>query len=170
MALDGGTVAPWVTDDEVYGADPGLRRELEARGTGYVLAVACSHLVTTALGRQRADAIAAAALPRRAWQRMSAGQGSKGPRFYDWAWITIDARAAPAGQRSLLIRRSNTTSRAPVERACLAGGAAAASRANCRPACWSGSVMTCATSKPGSAASMLDCAQRVPVLSWVTNP
>lgn len=107
-ALDGGAAAPWVTGDEVYGADPGLRRELETRRVGYVLAVACSHQVTTAAGPQRADAIAAA-LPRRAWQRLSAGQGSKGPRYYDWAWITIGPAAALAGQRSLLIRRNNTT-------------------------------------------------------------
>jgi SRSO17 transposase len=107
-ALDGGAAAAWVAGDEVYGADPGLRRELESRGTGYVLAVACSHHVVTAAGPQRADAIVRS-LPRRAWQRLSAGQGSKGPRFYDWAWITIDAGAAPAGQRSLLIRRNNTT-------------------------------------------------------------
>jgi SRSO17 transposase len=107
-ALDGGAAAPWVAGDEVYGADPGLRAELEARRTGYVLGVACSHHVTTPAGRQRADTIAAR-LPRRAWQRISAGQGSKGPRYYDWAWITIDPGAAPAGQRSLLIRRNNST-------------------------------------------------------------
>ena len=107
-ALDGGAAARWVAGDEVHGADPGLRRELETRATGYVLAVACSHQVTTAAGRQRADAIART-LPRRAWQRLSAGQGSKGPRSCDWAWITIDPGAAPAGHRSLLIRRNNTT-------------------------------------------------------------
>jgi SRSO17 transposase len=107
-ALDGGAAARWVAGDEVYGADPGLRRDLEDRRTGYVLAVACSHRATTAAGPQRADTIARG-LPRRAWQRLSAGQGSKGPRFYDWAWITIDAGAAPAGQRSLLIRRNITT-------------------------------------------------------------
>ena len=107
-ALDGGAAAPWVTGDEVYGADPGLRRELENRGTGYVLAVACSHQITATAGPQRADVIAAA-LPRRSWQRISAGQGSKGHRYYDWAWISTGHAAAPAGHRSLLIRRNNTT-------------------------------------------------------------
>jgi SRSO17 transposase len=107
-ALDAGVPASWVAGDEVYGADPGLRADLEARGTGYVLAVACSHRVRTAAGPLRADALARS-LPRRAWQRLSAGQGSKGPRLYDWAWITIDPGAAPAGQRSLLIRRSIST-------------------------------------------------------------
>ena len=83
-ALDAGVPARWVASDEVYGADPGLRDELEHRGVGYVLAVACSHQVTTAPGTLRADTIAAS-LPRRAWQRLSAGPGSKGPRYYDWA-------------------------------------------------------------------------------------
>lgn len=95
--------------DEVYGADPGLRGELERRGVGYVLAVACSHPVTTAAGRLRADAIATS-LPRRAWQRLSAGAGSKGPRWYDGAWISIQAPDANhPGSRWLLIRRNYTT-------------------------------------------------------------
>jgi hypothetical protein len=35
----------WVAGDEVYGADPGLRSDLERRRAGYVLAVACSHRI-----------------------------------------------------------------------------------------------------------------------------
>jgi len=49
-ALDAGVPAAWVTGDEVYGADPKLRVCLEARGIGYVLAVACDHPVVA--GRQ----------------------------------------------------------------------------------------------------------------------
>jgi len=45
----------------------------------------------------------AAALPRSAWQRYNAGVGSKGPRWYDWAWIDV-ATNAQTGQ-TLLIRR-----------------------------------------------------------------
>lgn len=41
--------------DEVYGGNPRLRAALEERGTGYVLAVACSHEVTTGAGKFRAD-------------------------------------------------------------------------------------------------------------------
>ena len=37
-ALDAGVQARWVSGDEVYGADPGLRAVLEARHLGYVLA------------------------------------------------------------------------------------------------------------------------------------
>ena len=112
-ALDAGVTARWVAGDEVYGADPKLRKTLEDRGVGYVLAVACSHPVRTGVGKIRADELAAR-LPRNAWQRLSAGNGSKGPRFYDWAWISIEPEpgAVPSGtlgQRWLLIRRNNAT-------------------------------------------------------------
>jgi SRSO17 transposase len=71
-APDAGVPAGWVAGDEVYGNDPALRARLEARGVGYVLAVACDHPVATAAGKQRAD-VPVARLPRRAWQRLSAG-------------------------------------------------------------------------------------------------
>ena len=105
-ALDAGIPAAWVTGDEVYGADPGLRADLERRRVGYVLAVAASHQVATAAGRCQARAIAAR-LPRRAWQRYSAGEGAKGHRYYDWAWLAIDP--GRPGHRHLLIRRSRRT-------------------------------------------------------------
>jgi SRSO17 transposase len=104
-ALDAGVPAGWVTGDEVYGADPGLRSDLERRQMGYVLAVACHHRVGTG-SRQRADALAAC-LPRSAWQRYSAGAGAKGHRYYDWAWLAIDP--GPPGHQWLLIRRNRRT-------------------------------------------------------------
>jgi SRSO17 transposase len=52
-ALDAGVPAAWVTADEVYGADSGLRGDLERRQTGYVLAVAATHRVATAAGPAR---------------------------------------------------------------------------------------------------------------------
>jgi len=105
-ALDAGTPAAWVTGDEVYGADPGLRADLEGRQTGYVLAVAASHPVITAAGPCQVRKIAAR-LPRRAWQCYSAGQGAKGHRFYDWAWLAIDP--GRPSHRHLLIRRNRHT-------------------------------------------------------------
>jgi SRSO17 transposase len=42
-ALDAGVPAGWATADEFYGGDRGLRRDLQARRLGYVLAVAKSH-------------------------------------------------------------------------------------------------------------------------------
>jgi hypothetical protein len=69
----------------VYGANTAFRTGLRARKVGYVLAVAGDQHVLTGAGRARVDALAAE-LPRRAWQRHSAGDGAKGPRDYDWAW------------------------------------------------------------------------------------
>jgi SRSO17 transposase len=110
-ALDAGVSAGWVAGDEVYGNGPALRAGLEARGVGYVLAVACDHRVVTAVGKQRADALVAR-LPRRAWQRQSAGRGAKGHRYYDWAWIAITGTGDDievAGYRWLLVRRHRST-------------------------------------------------------------
>ena len=106
-ALDAGTPAAWVTADEVYGQDPALRPELARRGLGYVLAIPKRHLITTGIGARRAIELARR-LPARAWQRMSAGPGAKGPRWYDWALIeaTDPAVTEGDGPHWLLIRRS----------------------------------------------------------------
>jgi SRSO17 transposase len=104
--LDAGVPAAWVTGDEVYGADPGLRADLEDRRAGYVLAVACDHHVAVAAGKRRADELAAC-LPRSAWQRYSADPGAQGHRCYDWALISL-AGGRP-GHHWLLIRRSRRT-------------------------------------------------------------
>ena len=104
--LDAGHQAVWVAGDEVYGGNPRLRTALEERGTGYVLAVACSHEVTTGARKFRADTLARK-VPKRAWQKLSSGVGAKGHRFYDWA--VIDLTDPLPGSRQLLIRRNRST-------------------------------------------------------------
>jgi SRSO17 transposase len=107
-ALDAGVPASWVAGDEVYGADPKLRAFLEGRGIGYVLAVACGHPVLAGGKAWRADALLKH-IPARAWQRISAGHGAKGHRYYDWAFVRLDpGQRDPSdpGQRWLLIRRN----------------------------------------------------------------
>lgn len=107
-----GFPAAWVAGDEVYGADSKLRKELIALGLGYVLAVAKSHQFLTGIGARRAIDLAVR-LPERAWHWLSAGHGSKGERWYDWALVeTTDPAAAPAGSGGhhwLLIRRNRKT-------------------------------------------------------------
>jgi len=105
-ALDAGTPAAWATADEVYGQDPKLRAELARRGLGYVLAVAKSDLVATPAGTFTALQLAKR-VPARAWQRLSAGAGAKGPRWYDWALIEAADPAVTegGGPHWLLIRR-----------------------------------------------------------------
>jgi hypothetical protein len=111
-ALAAGVPAGWVAGDEVYGANPGLRAELEARQIGYVLAVACDHRVRVGGTTQRADALLRR-VPARAWQQVSCGKGAKGHRLYDWAFVRLDhdgsAPDGPAGKRWLMVRRNHTT-------------------------------------------------------------
>jgi len=90
----------WVTGDSVYGADYALRRSIEKSGRGYVLAVT---------SRQRLGFKTVADwledVPASGWQRLSAGEGAKGPRLYDWAWLPYGSDAAGGWQKGLLIRR-----------------------------------------------------------------
>jgi SRSO17 transposase len=95
-----------VTGDDVYGADPTLRKRLHERGLGYVLAVARNHRVRTGIGQRRAIDLAVR-LPGHAWQRLSAGHGAHGERWYDWTWI--DIREKTAGCHGLLIRRNRAS-------------------------------------------------------------
>jgi SRSO17 transposase len=112
-AVAAGIPARWVAADEAYGNNTVLRAHLRTLGLGYVLAVARSHHVPLDGGkaRMRADRVAAG-LPATAWQRRSAGAGSKGPRFYRWAWladVNTDADPDDGGQHTVLIRRNNST-------------------------------------------------------------
>jgi SRSO17 transposase len=83
-AVQGAVPARWVAADEAYGNSSIFRSRLRELRLGYVLAVSCDHLVPLDGGktRRRADQVAAE-LPATAWQRRSAGAGSKGPRLYD---------------------------------------------------------------------------------------
>jgi SRSO17 transposase len=106
-ALDGGVPASWVAGDEVYGGDSMLRAGLHERAIAYVLAVACDHQVATPAGKHDARTLAGW-LPSRAWNRLSAGVGAKGHRWYDWALINLTDPDVP-GDHALLIRRSIST-------------------------------------------------------------
>jgi SRSO17 transposase len=99
-ALDADVPAAWVTGDEVYGANPGLGAELETRGIGYVLAVACDHRVGFGGATHRADALLGH-VPARAWQQVSCGKGAKATaattgRSYAWT----QARPRPASRQA----------------------------------------------------------------------
>jgi hypothetical protein len=52
------------------------------------------HQVATLAGRHPAKALAKR-LPQRAWNRLSAGVGAKGQRWYDWALIDIPNAELP---------------------------------------------------------------------------
>ena len=108
-AVTAGVPASWVTADEVYGADPTLRAAIRAHHLGYVLAIAANRYVPTHAGKTRVDRLPAM-VPKRAWQKHSAGAGSHGHRYYSWAWIPLPAEdPTDTGYHYVLIRRNDKT-------------------------------------------------------------
>jgi SRSO17 transposase len=104
-AAAAGVPFAWFTADETYGQAKWLQAWLEERDLWYVMAIRCSDTLTTSEGERRADHLIAA-VPPRAWQKISAGAGAHGPREYHWARIPV----RPGWKRGrgywLLARRS----------------------------------------------------------------
>jgi hypothetical protein len=99
----------WVTADSAYGQDNRFRRLLEQSGVGYVLAVPKSQF---SVGCSRIEGLFAQA-PAEAWEKISCGDGAKGPRVYHWAAVRLPAVAefdyqgqVPYRMRWALARRS----------------------------------------------------------------
>ncbi len=115
-AIDAGVPFAWVAADSVYGVGE-VENTLRRAGLGYVLGVNSNHWFgswsTVPLIAGEAKDIAQG-LPAGAWQRLSAGLGTKGERLYDWAYCPLaDLDAEEFGvpapgpwTRGLLIRRS----------------------------------------------------------------
>ena len=90
----------WITGDSVYGADHMIRRRVERNRRGYVLAVTSGQR----LGLRPVTSWIKT-LPKREWQRLSAGEGAQGPRLYDR--VSPPYSGAAAGfQCALLVRSS----------------------------------------------------------------
>jgi SRSO17 transposase len=103
--LAAGIPARWVTGDSVYGDDRRLRMWLEAQPQAYVLAVSGKEYVWLGWQQRQVNTILAA-LPAEGWTRRSAGEGAKGPRWYDWRWLPLADPLEPGWRRWLLVRRS----------------------------------------------------------------
>jgi SRSO17 transposase len=105
-----GVPAAWVTADSVYGDDRHLRMWLEAQEQAYVLAVSGKEYVNVAVTwtQRRVNTLLqeVRALPAEAWQRLSAGDGAKGPRWYDWYRLPLVPPLQEGFARWCLVRRS----------------------------------------------------------------
>ena len=103
-AFAAGVPAQWVVGDTIYSGDE-VRRWLEGQGRSYALAVPSTHGIWTRAHQQTAEQLVLA-LPANAWVRLSAGEGSQGPRWYDWACLALPYATAAGKASWLLARRS----------------------------------------------------------------
>jgi SRSO17 transposase len=117
-AIIAGVPFAWVAGDSIYGVGE-IEMALRRVGKGYVLGVSGAHQFNSWVGKPllagTAEGIAEELDPE-AWQRLSAGTGTKGERLYDWAYCELaDLEAAQYNgalsglwTRGLLLRRSLT--------------------------------------------------------------
>jgi SRSO17 transposase len=102
----------FVATDTVYGTGM-IEALLRNAGKGYVLGVAANRVFHSWGKPQLVSGTAATiaqSLPKTAWRRLSSGEGAKGPRLHDWAYVELADLEADtlAGEwtRGLLIRRN----------------------------------------------------------------
>ncbi len=106
----------WVAADSVYGVGA-IETALRSAGKGYVLGVNANHLFHSWAKPQAIAGTAreiADSLPETAWQRLSAGYGTKGERLHDWAYLDLadldideyNTSLTGLWTRGLLIRRN----------------------------------------------------------------
>lgn len=113
-ALDGGVGAAWVVADSVYGDTRRLGMFLEGREQPYVLALSGKAHVWAGFHQHRVGAVldslrqgdSALEGAGGGWRRLSAGDGSKGPRLYDWLGLPLNPPLQEGFERRLLVRRS----------------------------------------------------------------
>jgi SRSO17 transposase len=115
-AIAAGVRFAWVAADTVYGVSA-VEMALRKAGKGYVLGVSSDHQFHAWDRKPVISGTAedlAGGLKPSAWRRLSAGDGTKGPRLYEWAYLQLADLAAEAFNpnlsgiwtRGLLIRRS----------------------------------------------------------------
>ena len=95
----------WIAGDEVYGDNRSLRVWLEQHDLHFVLAVRSNQYVWTERMRQETVEELGKTITRKDWHTLSAGEGTKGPRWYDWARVPLLSWQMPC-ERWLLLHRS----------------------------------------------------------------
>jgi SRSO17 transposase len=104
-AFDANLPAGWVTADEVYGSDSKFRTLLAHKGVGYVVAISCQQRLFLHDSYDRVDNHVQT-LPKREWKKLSCGPGTKGERFYQWAYVPFGIPTEKGYRKGLLVRRS----------------------------------------------------------------
>jgi SRSO17 transposase len=94
----------YVSADEVYGKDSKFRALLESHNQPYVLCVACNQMIDFGVTKTKMSDFVTR-FSERDWKRRSVGDGTKGPRIYDWALEEIE-KLENGFKRVVLFRRS----------------------------------------------------------------
>jgi SRSO17 transposase len=103
-AYEAGYTPRWVLGDEVYGRDGKLRAFLEQHRQRYVLTVASNTPMERGLRKATPAQILLEEVRPEDFQRLSAGEGEKGPRESDWARVRLNPDVESLS-RWLLVRR-----------------------------------------------------------------
>jgi SRSO17 transposase len=109
--LEGGVRASWVVADCLYGDARYLGAWLEEEEQPYVLGLSGKAHVWLGLYQPKVsellDALREGRLPRggEGWARLSAGDGSKGKRLYEWIRLALNDPLQEGFRRWLLVRR-----------------------------------------------------------------
>jgi SRSO17 transposase len=118
-AVKAGVEVAWVTADSVYSSSE-VRRYLEERKQPFVLGISAQFMLRfpegDGLRQARVDELFSE-FRAKDWHRLSAGQGTKGERLFDWAWLRLsesskDSRSTPKSAKTkkfdkwILARRS----------------------------------------------------------------
>ena len=105
-----GVSAGWVTADSLYGHDRRLRTWLRQRHQRYVLAIQSTDRVPRDDFWSLSAKYVAGNFAETDWQRLSAGAGTKGPRWFDWVWRELPYATGGQDEQGwgewLLVRRS----------------------------------------------------------------
>jgi SRSO17 transposase len=104
-ALEADVPVRWVTADSIYGDHRPLRSWLESLPLAYVLGISGKETVAIEGFAVRVSELLQVRLGEQ-WLRLSAGDGSKGPRLFDWQTIRLMDPSVPGWCRWLLVRRS----------------------------------------------------------------
>jgi hypothetical protein len=144
-AIEAGVPFAWVAADSVYGVGA-VEMALRKAGKGYVLGVASTTSSLLGLGKppvagtaeeimQGLDALGLA--------RLSAGEGTKGPRLYDWAYLELadlDASEYDSGLRPVDPRPADPAQASPMASAPTSPPGARPAPASRRWSRWKGSA------------------------------
>jgi SRSO17 transposase len=133
MAVGEGVPLRWVGGDSVYGDSPTFVQGVRQLGKWYVVDTSADARVWTeepqviaaehrpkarrggrpctqplVVGEARRVDEVIAALPAKAWRRMTVAEGSQGPRVYEYAevWVWFSEAGLPGPKERLLVRRS----------------------------------------------------------------